>query len=70
MVDENNIQAQVSASEGARLRPGGRGRPGDAPDLDAGLWLTASPVERGIGYPGESITLPEIPGTGIGGLGR
>jgi L-alanine-DL-glutamate epimerase-like enolase superfamily enzyme len=39
-------------------------------DLDAGLWLTASPVEGGIAYEGESITLPEVPGTGIRGLAR
>ncbi len=37
-------------------------------DLDAGLWLTASPVDGGIAYEGESITLPEVPGTGIRGL--
>jgi L-alanine-DL-glutamate epimerase-like enolase superfamily enzyme len=37
-------------------------------DLDAGLWLTASPVDGGIAYEGESITLPEAPGTGINGL--
>jgi hypothetical protein len=37
-------------------------------DLDAGLWLTVSPVAGGIAYEGESITLPEVPGTGIRGL--
>jgi L-alanine-DL-glutamate epimerase-like enolase superfamily enzyme len=37
-------------------------------DLDAGLWLTASPVDGGVTYEGESITLPEAPGTGIHGL--
>jgi L-alanine-DL-glutamate epimerase-like enolase superfamily enzyme len=39
-------------------------------DLDAGLWLTASPVDGGIAYEGESITLPALPGTGILGLTR
>jgi L-alanine-DL-glutamate epimerase-like enolase superfamily enzyme len=39
-------------------------------DLDGGLWLTASPVDGGIAYEGESITLPEVPGTGIRGLAR
>jgi L-alanine-DL-glutamate epimerase-like enolase superfamily enzyme len=37
-------------------------------DLDAGLWLTASPVDGGIAYAGELITLPETSGTGIRGL--
>ncbi|HUN32386.1 MAG TPA: dipeptide epimerase [Trebonia sp.] len=37
-------------------------------DLDAGLWLTASPVDGGVAYEGESITLPDTPGTGIDGL--
>ena len=45
--------------------PGGAGVP---QDLDAGLWLTASPVDGGVAYEGESITLPEAPGTGIHGL--
>jgi L-alanine-DL-glutamate epimerase-like enolase superfamily enzyme len=37
-------------------------------DLDGGLWLTASPVDGGVVYEGESIMLPEAPGTGILGL--
>jgi L-Ala-D/L-Glu epimerase / N-acetyl-D-glutamate racemase len=37
-------------------------------DLDGGLWLTASPVDGGIAYEGESIILPEAAGTGIYGL--
>ncbi|HTU73817.1 MAG TPA: dipeptide epimerase [Trebonia sp.] len=45
--------------------PGGASVP---QDLDAGLWLTASPVNGGIAYDGESITLPEAAGTGICGL--
>jgi L-Ala-D/L-Glu epimerase len=44
------------------------GGPAVPQDLDAGLWLIASPVAGGIAYMGESITLPEVPGTGIRGL--
>lgn len=39
-----------------------------AQDLDAGLWLAASPVTGGVFYEGASITLPRSPGTGIAGL--
>lgn len=39
-------------------------------DLDAGLWLTAGPVDGGIAYEGESIMLADAPGTGIRGLAR
>ncbi|HEY6493997.1 MAG TPA: enolase C-terminal domain-like protein [Trebonia sp.] len=46
------------------------GDAGVAQDLDGGLWLTASPVVGGVAYDGDSITLPELPGTGIRGLAR
>lgn len=36
-------------------------------DLDAGLWLTGSPVTGGVEYRGERIRLSPDPGTGIRG---
>ena len=37
-------------------------------DLDAGLWLSASPVYGGARYEGTGIRLPDAPGLGITGL--
>jgi L-alanine-DL-glutamate epimerase-like enolase superfamily enzyme len=54
--------AAAAALASALVSSGGASGP---QDLDAGLWLTASPVDGGIAYEGESITLPEAPGTGI-----
>ena len=39
-----------------------------AHDLDAGLWLSESPVLGGIGYHGETVTMSAEPGLGIRGL--
>jgi L-alanine-DL-glutamate epimerase-like enolase superfamily enzyme len=39
-----------------------------AQDLDAGLWLAASPVMGGAQYLGSSVTLAAEPGLGISGL--
>jgi hypothetical protein len=39
-------------------------------NLNAGLRLTASPVDGGIACEGESITLPDLPGTGVRALTR
>ncbi|MGA0568501.1 mandelate racemase/muconate lactonizing enzyme family protein [Rathayibacter sp. KR2-224] len=41
-----------------------------AHDLDAGLWLSASPVLGGIRYEGEMVLVPAAPGLGIRGLSR
>lgn len=39
-----------------------------AHDLDAGLWLSESPVLGGVRYDEETVTMPGRPGLGIGGL--
>lgn len=39
-----------------------------AQDLDAGLWLSGSPVLGGASYRGNRIVLSDAPGTGIQGL--
>lgn len=40
----------------------------DAQDLDAGLWLSESPVLGGPRYEGSSIRVPDVPGLGFTGL--
>ncbi|MHA7984300.1 dipeptide epimerase [Rathayibacter sp. CAU 1779] len=52
------VAASVDARSGAPT----------AHDLDAGLWLSASPVSGGIRYDGETVRMPDVPGLGIEGL--
>ncbi len=40
-------------------------RPGAVHDLDAGLWLRASPVDGGLAYAGDRAVLSDAPGLGI-----
>jgi L-alanine-DL-glutamate epimerase-like enolase superfamily enzyme len=62
---ESHVGIAAAAALASALAPRGSTVP---QDLDGGLWLTASPVDGGVTYAGESITLPELPGTGIRGL--
>jgi L-alanine-DL-glutamate epimerase-like enolase superfamily enzyme len=39
-----------------------------AQDLDGGLLLMHSPVDGGVSYDGDRVTLSGLPGTGIGGV--
>jgi L-alanine-DL-glutamate epimerase-like enolase superfamily enzyme len=52
------VAAAVDAASGAPT----------AHDLDAGLWLSASPVLGGVRYDGQTVTMPDRPGLGILGL--
>lgn len=45
-------------------------RPEAVHDLDAGLWLRASPVNGGLAYAGDRAVLADAPGLGIRGLAR
>jgi L-alanine-DL-glutamate epimerase-like enolase superfamily enzyme len=64
---ETHVGIAAAAALASALTAGDAGAP---QDLDGGLWLTASPVVGGVAYDGDSITLPELPGTGIRGLAR
>ncbi|NNC13539.1 dipeptide epimerase [Planctomonas sp. JC2975] len=52
------VAASVNAQSGAPT----------AHDLDAGLWLSASPVRGGIRYDRDTVRIPDAPGLGIDGL--
>lgn len=52
------VAASVDAASGAPT----------AHDLDAGLWLSASPVLGGIHYDADTVRMPDGPGLGILGL--
>jgi L-alanine-DL-glutamate epimerase-like enolase superfamily enzyme len=64
-MSETHVGIAAAAAFASALATGGATA---AQDLDAGLWLTASPVDGGVAYDAESIALSEVPGTGIRGL--
>lgn len=59
---ESAVGVAAAASLAAVLRPEA------VHDLDAGLWLRASPVRGGLRYAGELAQLADAPGLGIEGL--
>jgi len=67
-MSESHVGIASAAALASALAP--TGGPTVPQDLDAGLWLTAGPVDGGITYEGESIMLADAPGTGIRGLAR
>lgn len=67
-MSESHVGIASAAAVASAL--GTRGRLIGAQDLDAGLWLTESPVTGGVHYDAEAIALPDRPGTGITGLRR
>lgn len=60
---ESHVGIAAAASLAASL-----GDPARAHDLDAGLWLAASPVDSGPHYTADSVVLSRAAGTGITGL--
>ena len=69
------VRGRLHDGEPCRRRPRRRrwprrstARPRGAQDLDAGLWLSASPVAGGLTYRGRVLEAMTAPGLGIGGL--
>ncbi|RDV44269.1 dipeptide epimerase [Leifsonia sp. ku-ls] len=65
-MSESQVGIAAAAALASRLRVthGSLG----AHDLDAGLWLSASPVVGGVAYAGRHVHLADGPGTGIEAL--
>jgi len=65
-MSESHVGIAAAAALASRLQA--TNGSGGAHDLDAGLWLSASPVEGGVEYVGSAVHLSAAPGTGIEGL--
>lgn len=65
-MSESHVGIAAAAALASRLQA--TNGSGGAHDLDAGLWLSVSPVEGGVRYIGPAVHLSEAPGTGIVGL--
>lgn len=65
-MSESHVGIAAAAALASRLRVTHRSF--GAHDLDAGLWLSASPVVGGVAYDGRRVHLADRPGTGIEGL--
>lgn len=65
-MSESHVGIAAAAALASRLQA--TNGSGGAHDLDAGLWLSASPVEGGVEYVGSAVHLAAAPGTGIEGL--
>jgi L-alanine-DL-glutamate epimerase-like enolase superfamily enzyme len=65
-MSESHVGIASAAALASAL--GARGSLVGAQDLDGGAWLAESPVAGGVEYSGETIALPDMPGTGITGV--
>ncbi|MGN6635563.1 MAG: dipeptide epimerase [Oryzihumus sp.] len=62
------MESHVAVAASAALASTLEGATATAQDLDAGLWLSASPVAGGLAYRGPVLEAMTVPGLGIRGL--
>lgn len=65
---ESHVGISAAASLASALESTGASTPGTAHDLDAGLWLKASPITGGAAYEQDVVRLPDAAGLGISEL--
>ena len=65
---ESHVGISAAASLACALESTAAATAGSAHDLDAGLWLTHSPVTGGTAYHGDVVRLPDTAGLGISEL--
>jgi L-alanine-DL-glutamate epimerase-like enolase superfamily enzyme len=65
---ESHVGISAAASLACALEATGAATRSTAHDLDAGLWMSRSPVKGGAAYERDAVHLPDAPGLGISEL--